>query len=759
MYQNRNRIRPDGKGKVTGALKYLTDLSFPDMLYGKVLRSEYPHARVVSISTERAEQLPGVKAVITHRDVPGLNRFGIVTPDQPVLCEDVVRYVGDAVAAVAAESMEIADQALDLIEVEYEPLPVLDSPQKSLEQHAPKLHPSGNILHRASFHSGNIEEGFAQCHTIIKETYQLPRQMHTYMETEGGVMVPEDHGGVTVYVGTQHGYKDRFQLSRILGIAEERIRIISSPMGGSFGGKDELNIQPYGVLLALKSGLPVKIHQSRKESVISGLKRHPMKITMKTGTDQKGKIIAHKVDIVADTGAYATLGPAILDFAVEHSVGPYMIEHVAIDGISVFTNNGVAGEFRGFGGNQVTFALEGQLDRLAAKLKLDPIELRRRNIRKTNDLGPMKHRIAATNGASQVLKHIEQHYITKKQNASSCNDIEDTKIKGMGVAISMHGGGLGYGRLDPAGGQLSLTEDGKIEIAFGFEEAGQGILNVIETIVTEELGISDSDVKVVIGDTEKVPSSGSTTASRGTSMVWHAVNRMKHHFKQQILTSASAILGLPVKVLRLGPGGVYQISQASKKVIDFREIASKSLDTPIITSTQFDFPTTPDQVDGGHFLYTFSAVFAQVEIDLLTGKVTVIDLDQTIAAGPIVSLKGYIGQIEGGGVMSLGYTLMEEALMKDGRYVTENLDGYLIPGIQDVPTMQITPIEELAKGDKYGPRGVGEIGTVAVAPAITKAIHDAIGYMPAKLPISSEEILTAIMERRKNPWMKAKQPL
>nr|WP_018931880.1 xanthine dehydrogenase subunit D [Gracilibacillus lacisalsi] len=755
MYQNRDRVRPDGKEKVTGSLKYLTDISLPNMLYGKVLRSEHPHARIVSISTKQAEQLPGVKAVITHQDVPGLNRFGIVTPDQPVLCEGVVRYVGDAVAAVAAESIEIANRALDLIEVNYEPLPILDTPEKSLMPDAPQLHADGNILHRASFHSGDIDEGFAKSNTIVEETYQLPRQMHTYMETEGGVMEPDEHGGVTVCVGTQHGYKDRFQLSRILDIPEEKIRIISSPMGGSFGGKDELNIQPYGVLLALKSGLPVKIHQTRKESVISGLKRHPMKITMKTGANQQGKIVAHKVDIVADTGAYATLGPAILEFAVEHSVGPYMIEHVAVEGISVFTNNGVAGEFRGFGGNQVTFALEGQLDRIAEKMNIDPIELRRRNIRKTNDTGPMKHRIAATNGASQVLEHIYQH----QKNLVKQEGAEDNKVRGMGVAISMHGGGLGYGRLDPAGGQLSITKDGKIEIAFGFEEAGQGILNVIETIVTEELNICSNDLQVVIGDTKKVPSSGSTTASRGTSMVWHAVNRMKNDFQKKILQIASTITGLSVDVLRLGPGGVYQLSQASKLVITYREIARKSSQKPIITSTQFDFPTTPDEVDGGHFLYTFSAVFAQVEIDLLTGKVTVIDLDQTIAAGPVVSLKGYVGQIEGGGVMSLGYTLMEEAMMKESRYVTENLDGYLIPSIKDVPTtMHVTPIEDLDEGDVYGPRGVGEIGTVAVAPAIAKAIHNAIGYMPAKLPISSEEILTALTERGKHTWQRAKQP-
>jgi CO/xanthine dehydrogenase Mo-binding subunit len=348
--KKKGRFRPDGKVKVTGDLKYMTDLTFPHMLYAKVLRSEHPHAKIKSIDTSRSSELPGVKAVITYKDVPGLNRFGIVLPDQPVLCEDRVRYVGDAIAAVAAETEELAVQALTVIKVEYEPLEVVDDPEKALKPDAPKFHEDGNILHEAGHQHGNIEAGFKICDVIVEETYLLPRQMHTYMETEGGVAVPEEGGGITIYAGTQHGYKDRFQLSRILALPEENIRIVSSPIGGSFGGKDELTIQPYAALLALLTKQPVKIHQTRKESVRSSIKRHPMKIAMKTGVTSEGKIQAQHVKIIADTGAYATLGPAVLDFSVEHAAGPYQIPNLLTEGISVYTNNGVAGEFRGFGG-------------------------------------------------------------------------------------------------------------------------------------------------------------------------------------------------------------------------------------------------------------------------------------------------------------------------------------------------------------------------------------------------------------------------
>ncbi|MGG1690529.1 xanthine dehydrogenase subunit D [Heyndrickxia ginsengihumi] len=750
--QNKKRsIRPDGIAKVTGKMTYLTDLSFSNMLFGKILRSSYPHAKIISINTTKAAQFPGVKAVITFKDVPGLNRFGIVTPDQPVLCEDRVRYVGDAVAAVAAESEEIAEKALDLIEVVYEPLPIIDSPTKALEPNALKLHPDGNILHRREHIDGNVDEAFSQCAVIVEETYHVPRQMHAYMETEGGVIVPEDDGGITVYVGTQHGYKDRFQLSRILDMDEEKIRIVSSPIGGSFGGKDELNIQPYGALLALLTGRPVKIHQTRKESVISSIKRHPMKMTVKIGADETGKLLAFQEFIVADTGAYSTLGPAILDFAVEHAIGPYMIPNVEVKGVSVFTNNGVAGEFRGFGGNQVTFALEGQMDRLAEKLGIDPAEIRRRNIRKANDRGPLGHRIAETNGASDVLEAVACKLKEKVIETKRYNEENKLKKRGIGIAVTMHGGGLGYGRLDPAGGRLSLTKEGKIELAFGFEEAGQGILSVIEIIACTMLGCSKDDLSIVIGDTAIVPSSGSTTASRGTSMVWHAINRMKSEFRQNMLEKAATITGIPHANLKLGEGGIFSRHEgriSASPVLSYRELAELIPEHDlVIIKAKFDFPTTPDKIDSGHFLYTFAGVMAQVEVDMLTGRVKVIDLDQAIAAGPVVNTIGYTGQIEGGGVMALGYTLMEEAAMAESKYLTENLDTYLIPSINDVPyKMNVEPIEDLVEGDPYGPRGVGEIGSVAVSPAIVKAIHDATGYWANRLPVSPEEILKYVMK-------------
>lgn len=751
FFDKKKKIRPDGPGKVTGTLKYLTDLSFPGMLYGKILRSTEPHAEIQSISIDQAKQLPGVRAIVTYEDVPGLNGFGLIFPDQPVLCEDRVRYVGDAIAAVAADTIEIADEALQLIQVKYKKLPVIVEPEEALHPNAPKLHPDGNLLHRAYYSKGDVEEGFQSCSHIVEETYELPRQMHAYMETEGGVIVPEVDGKLTVYVGTQHGFKDRYQLARILNMNESDIRIVSSPMGGSFGGKDELNIQPYGALLALATNCPVKIHQTRRESVRAGLKRHPMKITMKTGVDDSGKILSHKVKIIADTGAYATLGPAVLDFSVEHAPGPYVIPNIEIEGLSIFTNNGMAGEFRGFGGNQVTFALEGQIDRLAEKLQMDPIEFREKNLRQVDSPGPLGQKIAPTSGARDVLEAIKEKVV---ENTNESHLSDQWKVTGTGVAISIHGGGLGVGRIDPAGGRLSFTKEGKIEAAFGFEECGQGLIAVIETLVLEEFNCKEDDIRIVVGDTDSVPISGSSTASRATSMVWNSIQRMKETFRGEILNRASRVSGLPVNELTMGPNGIW-LNDGSV-CITYAELAEKTLNEPLLkVETSFDFPVSPDAaVDGSHFLYAFSSVLARVEVDLLTGKVKVLDLDQAIAAGPVVSLLGYQGQIEGGGIMALGYSLMEEAKMKNGAYVNDNFDTYLIPTIQDVPfAMNVEAIEKLQEGDIYGPRGVGEIGTIAVAPAIVKAIHDATGCWVNKLPVSREFLLEQMSARGEKRWI------
>ncbi|MFC4776423.1 xanthine dehydrogenase subunit D [Paenibacillus sp. GCM10023252] len=737
--------RPDGEAKVTGELAYLTDRHAPGMLYGKVLRSKHAHALLLSVDVTNARALPGVQAVLTAEDVPGWNGYGIVCPDYPVFCTERVRHRGDAIAAVAADSPELAEAALQLIEVLYEPLPVVDDPMKAMEPDSPLLHPEGNVLHRTTVDRGDAEAAFKACAYIVEEQYETPRQLHLYMETEGGLFVPEGDGRLTVYSATQHGYKDRMQLARILAMEEERIRVVSSPIGGSFGGKDELNVQPYGALLALKTGRPVKLHNSRRESMQNSIKRHPMHIRMKTGVDASGKLLAHQAVLVADTGAYTTLGREVLIFATEHASGPYLIPNVDVKGMSVFTNNGVAGEFRGFGGNQVIFAIEGQMDRLAEKLGMDPWQLRSVNLRDERDPGPLGQLIVPTNGARQVWERAMQSPLMARRGLRTEGG-DPWCLRGIGAALVMHGGGLGFGIPDPAGGKLKLSQDGKLEAYFGFEEFGQGIYSVLTLLMREHTGCSADDVRIMVGDTDVVPHTGSATASRSTAMAWEAMRRLCPPFIEQLISAAAACSGESAASLHTGQHGVWkQLPDGTAAIVmEYRELAA-SIGKPITVETAFEFPVTPSGKIGAHFLYTYTSVVAEVEVNQLTGEIRVLAADHAVAAGPVVNPVGYLGQIEGGGVMGQGFALTEEVVMQGGEYARSQLDTYMIPTICDIPRkVTVEAIEELPAGDAFGPRGVGEIGTTAIAPAIAAAVKDATGRWISKLPISPEQLIRSI---------------
>ncbi|MBB6636662.1 molybdopterin cofactor-binding domain-containing protein [Cohnella thailandensis] len=749
---SRWRERPDGRGKVTGELAYLTDRYAEGSLIGRILRSPHPFARIKSIDTEAAKAVPGVLAVLTHEDVPGVNRFGIVIQDQPVLCEDVVRYVGDAVAAVAAETDEAAERALGLIRVEYEVYETISSPEEALRPDGRKLHPDGNVLKHIQYSKGDVEEAFGRCAHIVEQTYKTPRQMHVYMETEGGLFVPEPDGRLTVYSPTQHGLKDRVQIANILAVPEENIRVLSSPIGGSFGGKDELNVQPYGALLAQRTGRPVRIHNSRAESVRAGIKRHPMTIRMKTGIDSAGRILAHKVSVLADTGAYATLGGEVLTNALENSLGCYVYENLEIEGKSVFTNNGVSGEFRGFGANQAIFALEGQMDRLAELSGIDPWKLRGINLRKENDPGAYGQEIYPTDGARQVWRAVLASSLKQEESRNRQDVIPDKPwIKtGYGSAIAMMGTGLGKGIPDPGGGRISLAPDGQIEVAFSYEEFGQGLLAALELMLIEHFGLFEEDLRLVIGDTDRVPESGSSTAARTTTMMWLALGKLVPEFKGKLFDAARERARLPSGQLTLGQGGIRL--EDGTPVCTFAELAASG--EPIVCEMSTAFPESPNGDFANRFLFVQAGTAVRVEVNELTGRVRLLDQYHAVAGGPVANPQGFLGQIEGASGMALGFTLTENAVMKDGRYAFGNLDAYLIPTIVDQSkSMRVEAIEEVPEGDPYGPRGIGEIGSVTLAPAIAQAIWNATGVRVSELPVDP-----ALLQKSPQYLQEAVQP-
>jgi xanthine dehydrogenase D subunit len=743
-HPDRWRIRPDIRDKVEGKLAYLTDWREDDMLVGRILRAGLPHARILSIDTSLAEALPGVVAVVTHRDIQGENAFGIVVQDQPALCADKVRYVGDAVAAVAAIDAETAEKALSLIRVDYEPLPVVTSPEQALKQDAPRVHDTGNLQREISFSRGDVVSAFAKAAHVVEDVYVTPRQMHGFMETEGGYARIEEDGSLLVAVGGQHGGRDRMQLSRILALPEDRIRVITSPTGGAFGGKDELTVQPALALLALKSGRAVRLQLSRAESVLAGQKRNPMTIRMRTACDVEGRLIAQEVDVLADAGAYASLGPAVLETALEHTAGPYVAPHVATRGRLAYTNNGVCGAFRGFGANQMTYAIECQMDRLAALTGLDPIEIRARNLREPGTPGYLGQEVATSERIHEMLAAAKASPIWGMPSGIQS---DGEWVIGAGMALNYQGNGLGSVVPDPAGGRISLGADGMIEGAYGLDEMGQGLLTAVKSVLADELGCSRDDVRPVTGDTVLAPDSGSTTASRGSAVVWLVARKAAPEFSAKMRTAAGACLGRDPETLTLAPGGL-ALRGANHRdlLLTYRELAERlSPEERPSVSVAFEFPKNSYSAGNARYIFAFGAALARVAVSRVTGEVRILDLHQHTAAGPVIDIAAYLGQLEGGAVQGLGFTLTEDATMSDGRYLTGNLDSYMAPGIQDAPAaMKIFALESLDDGDELGPRGPGELGIGAVTPAVANAIAAIAGVWPAVTPFSPETLLAAL---------------
>ncbi|MBZ9936602.1 molybdopterin-dependent oxidoreductase [Mesorhizobium sp. BR1-1-16] len=736
-------VRPDIAAKVAGRLIYLTDRRSDDMLVGRILRAGIPHGLIRTIDTSAAEALPGVVAVVTAADIKGINAFGIVEPEQPALCFDRVRHAGDPVAAVAAGDAETAARALALICVDYETLPLVGSFEAAMAADAPALHPGGNLRLELNHRRGDIDAAFARAAHIVEDIYETPRQMHGFMETEGGAVIPEADGSLTVAVGGQHGSRDRLQLSRILGMPEEKIRVITSPTGGAFGGKDELTVQPAMALLALKTGRPIRLQLDRAESVVAGIRRNPMTIRMKTACDADGILIAQSVDVTSECGAYASLSPAVLETALEHVAGPYRIDNITSRGRLAYTNNGICGAFRGFGANQMVFAIESQMNRLAQLAGLDPVEIRRRNLRVPGDPGFFGHPVAPTERLSEML---DQAALNPLWQAPRGRD-DRGRLIGTGMALHHQGTGLGSLPPDPGGGRLTFRADGRIEAAFGLDEMGQGVMPAIEAAVSAALGCARADIVAVVGDTALAPESGSTTAARGTYVIWRTAQEAGRPFAAALLTLAARTLRRPAEQLALAPGGIRDAgSNSGALLMTFAELAASLDENERPGETvAFHFPTADYKDGNARYVFCFGAAVVRVAVDPVTGMVAVLDLDQHIAAGPIVDPAAYLGQIEGGGGQGLGFTLTEDALMRNGAYVTGNLDTYMLPSIRDAPQrMRVTALEDLDDGDPHGPRGVGEIGIGAVTPAIAAAIADAIGHYPAVTPIRPEEILDAL---------------
>lgn len=733
--------RPDAAAKATGKAIFAADLYFENMLHAKVLRSEHPHARLLKVDTSKAKSLPGVLAVLTAEDVPGEKNHGLIKNDWPVLAYDKVRYVGDAIAIVAAETEEIAEKALKLVEVEYKPLAVVSSPEEALAEGAPSVHEGGNVLAHIKVERGDVEASFAQADIVVENEYYTPSGDHLFLEPEAAVAVPEKDGRITVYVGSQIPFEDRRQIAASLNLPEEKVRVVHTKVGGAFGGKEDISTQIHVALLAWKTGRPVKLVYTRRESLISHPKRHATFIRMKTAATREGKLLAVQAEILGDTGAYASLGIPVMTRTATHATGPYEVPNVKIDCRAIYTNNPPAGAYRGFGVPQSIFAAETQMDILARMLGLPPLELRRRNAL----------RVGARTATGQILREgvglldtIEQVEEALRREGPPPPP-QGNKRYGWGVACAFKNVGLGCGLADSAGAEVEIREDGRAIVHAGAAEVGQGLVAVLAQIAAEELGLPYEQVDIILGDTDLTPDGGPTTASRQTFITGNAVRLASKKLRESLAEAASEALEAPPDQLTFRKGRIFRSDGRSISLAEAASLARREGRALSIPYIYIPPKTVPLGREGDtHFAYGYAAQAALVEVDVKTGRVKVLKVIAAHDVGRAINPLALEGQIQGGVMMGIGFALSEEFLVEKGRVLSDSLARYKVPDISQTPEILPIIIEARHPEGPYGAKGVGEITSIPTAPAIANAIYEATGARLYRLPATPERIKAAL---------------
>lgn len=733
--------RPDAVAKVTGAAKYTDDYVFPNMLHAATLRAGVPHARIVRIDTQRAKALPGVVAVLTHADVPGHKTHGLVYDDWPVLCGDKVRYVGDAVAIVAAETRAIAEHAIGLIEVVYEPLPVVDDPVAALAPDAPRVHEGGNLLKHIHVAKGDLERGFAEAEVIVEREYQTACTEHAFLEPECAIGKMTDDGRVEVYVGSQIPYADRRQVAAALGVPEERVRIIGTYIGGGFGGKEDIAGQIHVALLAQVTGRPVKMLYRRSESLIFHPKRHAVKFKVKVGARRDGRFTAMRIELWGDTGAYASLGDKVMTRAATHASGPYEVPNVEIDCYAVYTNHVPAGAFRGFGVTQSAFAIESAIDELAHRLQLDPLDIRRRNALRigsvTNTGAVIRESaglLACLDRVSEALRAEGTPRVFRKPDAPN-------KVYAWGIAAAYKNTGLGGGAPDRSEVEVEAYPDGSAEVRTSAAEIGQGLNGVLAAIAAEELGIPFERVHVLLSDTDLTPDGGPTTASRQTYVTGNAARLASIELRRQLAGVAAEMLDASPEALRFEDGRVHYDGRA----VSIGEVVRQARAEGMLTKshTLYEAPKTQPLGTGGdmHFAFSYAAQAALVEVDTETGEVNCVKVISATDVGRAINPLALQGQIEGGIVMCLGNALTEAFIQERGVPYTDRFARYKMPSIRHTPAILSFIVEDETAAGPYGAKGVGEISSIPTTPAITNAIFAATGVRVVNLPVDQDWLL------------------
>jgi selenium-dependent xanthine dehydrogenase len=746
-----SHLRPEAVEKVTGAAIYTDDLVFDGMLYARAKRAMIPHGFLKKLDISQAKALPGVVAVLTAQDIPAEHNHGLVIYDWPVMVGigERVRYVGDAIAIVAAETQDIADQASALIEAEFDLQPVITDPVQARKDGVPQLHEKGNLLKHIKVRKGDMDAGFAEADVILEHTFHTPITDHAFIEPECSIGVPLPDGRMEIYVGSQIPYQDRTQVARVMGWPEERVRVVGQLMGGGFGGKEDVMGQIHVAMLANATGRPVKLLFDRHESLLVHPKRHATQIRVKIGAKKDGRLVACESELYGDTGAYASLGEKVMTRATTHSAGPYDIPHVRADCYAMYTNNPPAGAFRGFGVTQSAFAVESMMDMLAEKLNLDPVELRRKNTLHVGSITNTGQELRESVGLMECIDKVDTEM--RKQNPNPFKPVVDpvqpNLIRAWGFAAAYKNTGLGGGAPDISGADVELYEDGTFEVRSSAAELGQGLVTVMRLIVAEEMSVPPEKVHVLVMDTDLTPNGGPTTASRQTYVTGNASRYAAKTLREAISAAMAEKYDVRPEQIKFENGIVHVNGHSMTYAEIAREM--KALGQQPRIRYEYAAPKTQPLGTGGdmHFAFSFGVQAAEVEVNTLTGEVRVLKVISANDVGMAVNPLGLQGQVEGGVMMGLGNALTEEFIMDNGNVVTDYLARYRIPGIMLTPEITSIIVEHPTAEGPYGAKGVGEICSIPTTPAITNAIYNAVGVRLDKTPVDQELIARAIWEK------------
>ena len=743
----------DAWDKAFGKTKYADDYLMPGMLYGKVLRSKYPAANILSIDTSKAERLPGVKAVITAKDVPNnetVTRFGQTHSVggfeglYRVLAYKKVRFMGEAIALVAAETQEIAEKAVNLIKVDYEPLPGVFDPIEAMKPGAYQVgEEESNTICNFKVRKGDVEKGFSLSDVIVENTYQVPFIDHAYIETESGVAWIDDDGVITIRVSTQVIEHFR-EVAEVLGLLHNKVRVIGTMIGGGFGGKEDITVETYLALLTWKAKKPVKLTYTREESILAHSKRHPYFMKYRTGATNDGKLMALEAELISDAGGYVYLSPWVLLYSTVGATGPYDIPYVKVDSYTVLTNNTFSSAMRGFGVPQVCFAYESQMDELARRLNLSPLEIRKKNYLR-------KGKALAT---GRVLDHYVAFPETAEKALAALGEQSKPKSPAEKIGRGIASGMTSYGRMvflhDTSRSYVSLDMDGSVTVRCGVQDLGGGQASSLAQIAAEVLGVPMKDIKVYIADTALTPLAGTTTATRQLYMSGNATLKAAKEVREKLLGKAAKMLETRQEDLELQDRKVVAKESPDRNIPLANVVKACASDgIPLYNVAQFnapfrelvDFRTGQGQVFPD---FTFGTHAAEISVDVETGKIKVLKLVACLDVGKAINPLSVEGQLEGGTVQGLGYALMEDVVLEKGVTLTTSLSEYLIPTALDVVDVENIVLESGDGVGPFGAKGVGEPSMVSIAPAVVNAVCDALGIRVFDLPLTPEKIVKAL---------------